>query len=237
MDRRSGLPHPIKISIIIPVLNEGGIIVSTLQSLQSMRKRGHEVIVVDGGSCDDSALLALPYSDQVLVTPRGRARQMNEGAAIATGDIFLFLHADTVLPGKGDQLIETALRRSRRGWGRFDVRLSGAHPLFRVIEFLMNWRSRLSGIATGDQALFVRRELFEKVGGFPPIDLMEDIALSKKLKKYGKPVCLWHKVMTSSRRWEEEGIVRTVVLMWCLRAVYFFGADPKRIVKFYYPGA
>jgi rSAM/selenodomain-associated transferase 2 len=160
---------------------------------------------------------------------------MNAGAESSTGEILLFLHADTFLPDHADRLIIEGMNGKRRLWGRFDVKLSGKPPLLRLIEFLMNWRSRLSYIATGDQGIFVTRELFEKIGGFPEIDLMEDIALCKILKKYGRPLCLWQRVTTSSRRWEEKGLLRTVLLMWFLRFAYFFKADPKRFVKFYYP--
>jgi rSAM/selenodomain-associated transferase 2 len=224
-----------KLSIIIPVLNEASVIVQTLSFLQPLRQKGHEVIVVDGGSNDDSMFLSKPLTDKVIQTLRGRSRQMNAGANSARGNIFLFLHADTFLPDHADRLIIEGMNGKRRLWGRFDVKLSGKPPLLRLIEFLMNWRSRLSYIATGDQGIFVKRGLFEKVGGFPEIDLMEDIALCKILKKYGRPLCLWQRVITSSRRWEEKGLFRTVLLMWFLRFAYFFKADPKRFIKFYYP--
>jgi len=224
-----------RLSIIIPVLNEATVIVQTLSSLQSIRRRGHEVIVVDGGSDDQSSSIAIPFSDKVIHGLRGRSRQMNAGAESSTGEILLFLHVDTLLPNDADRLIIEGMNGRRRLWGRFDVKLSGKHPLLRIIEFLMNWRSRLSYIATGDQGIFVKRELFEKIGGFPEIDLMEDIALCKILKKYGPPLCLWQWITTSSRRWEEKGLFRTVLLMWFLRLAYFFKADPNRLVKLYYP--
>ena len=223
-----------KLSIIIPVSNEVPVIVQTLSSLQPIRRRGHEVIVVDGGSDDKSFLIAAPFSDKVTQSLRGRSRQMNAGAELSTGEILLFLHADTFLPNNADQLIIEGMNGTRRLWGRFDVKLSGKHPLLRIIEFLMNWRSRLSYIATGDQGIFVKRDLFEKIGGFPEIDLMEDIALCKMLKKYGRPLCLRQRVITSSRRWEEKGLFRTVLLMWFLRFAYFLKADPKRLAKLYY---
>jgi rSAM/selenodomain-associated transferase 2 len=193
-----------KLSIIIPVLNEAPIVVHTLSSLQPLRQKGHEVIVVDGGSDDDSMLLSKPLADKVIQTLRGRSRQMNTGAKSASGDIFLFLHADTFLPEGADQIILQKIKRRKKVWGHFDVKLSGRHFLLRVIELLMNWRSRLSHIATGDQAIFVKREIFEAIGGFPEMDLMEDITLSKILKRYSRPICLWQRVLTSSRRWERK---------------------------------
>jgi len=224
-----------KLSIIIPVLNEAPVIPRTLQSLQPLREAGHEVIVVDGGSRDDTVAVANPYADKIIQGPRGRSRQMNSGAKLASGEILLFLHADTILPDHADQLITEGINSQGKSWGRFNVRLSGKHPLLRAIEFLMNWRSRLSCIATGDQAIFVKRKLFEKIGGYPEIDLMEDIALCKLLKKYGQPLCLGECVTTSSRRWEEKGLVRTILLMWFLRLAYFYKADPKQLSKLYYP--
>lgn len=224
-----------KLSIIIPVLNEALVIVRTLSSLQPLRHKGHEVIVVDGGSEDDSMWLSKPLADKVIQTIRGRSRQMNAGAKLAKGDFLLFLHADTLLPNNADRLIIEGMNGKYRLWGRFNVKLSGRTPLLRIIELLMNWRSRFSHIATGDQGIFIKRDLFEKTGGFPEIDLMEDIALCKILKKYGQPLCLWQRVITSSRRWEEKGLFRTVLLMWFLRLAYFFKADPKRFVKLYHP--
>lgn len=224
-----------KISIIIPVLNEASVIVQTLSPLQPLRQKGHEVIVVDGGSDDDTMFLSKPLADEVIQSPRGRSRQMNTGATLARGDILLFLHADTFLPDHSERLIVEGMKGRRRSWGRFDVKLSGKHPLLRIIEFLMNWRSRLSHIATGDQAIFVKREIFETIGGFPEIDLMEDITLTKILKRYGRPICLWQRVLTSSRRWETKGIFRTILLMWFLRLAYFYKVDPKRLINLYYP--
>jgi rSAM/selenodomain-associated transferase 2 len=222
-----------KISIIVPVLNEAHAIAQTLSALQPLQSGGHEVIVVDGGSADDSMALSEPFADQVISSPRGRSRQMNAGATVATGDIFLFLHADTFLPKAADRLILSGLKRYGRNWGHFDVRLSGRHPALRAAETLMNLRSRVSGIATGDQALFVKRAPFEEVGGFPNIDLMEDIALSRTLKKYGPPLCLWQRALTSSRRWEKNGILRTILLMWFLRFAYFFKVSPGRLAQLY----
>jgi rSAM/selenodomain-associated transferase 2 len=223
-----------KLSIVIPVLNEALVIAQILRSLQPIRRRGHEVIVVDGGSDDQSLMIATPFSDKVTQSLRGRSRQMNAGAELSTGAILLFLHADTFLPNNADRLIIEGMNDRHRLWGRFDVKFSGKRPSLRVIEFLMNWRSRLSCIATGDQGIFVERDLFKKIGGFPEIDLMEDIALCKMLKKYSRPLCLRQRVITSSRRWEEKGLFRTVLLMWFLRFAYFFKTDPKRLMKLYY---
>jgi rSAM/selenodomain-associated transferase 2 len=225
-----------RLSIIVPVLNEAPVIAQTLRALQPLREAGHEVIVVDGGSHDDTVPRSEPYVDKIIQGPRGRSRQMNAGAKLANHETLLFLHGDTFLPERADRLIIEGMNRKGNGWGRFDVRLSGKHLLFRVIETLMNWRSRISRIATGDQAIFVKRDLFEAIGGFPEMELMEDIALSKILKKYGRPLCLSQRVLTSSRRWEEKGFFRTILLMWFLRLAYFFKVNPTRLARLYYPG-
>ena len=222
------------VSIIIPTLNEAGQVSATLQALQPVRAAGHEVIVVDGGSRDDTLVLARPLADMLLPSPLGRSRQMNAGAAQARGDILLFLHADTIRPEGALPAMLDGLSRSGRAWGRFDVRLSGRQTMLRVIERMMNWRSRLTGIATGDQAMFVRREVFQAAGNFPDMALMEDIALSRTLKRTGgAPLCLATPVVTSSRRWEEHGTVRTMLLMWQLRLAYFLGASPARLARRY----
>jgi len=221
------------LSIIIPCLNEGECIASTLAALAQLRARGAEVIVVDGGSSDGTAERAAPHVDAVINAPRGRAAQMNAGAARARGEILLFLHADTLLPESADALIVEGLQRTRRGWGRFDVAIAGRHPLLRVVEQLMNLRSRLTGIATGDQAIFVTRSLFTAAGGYPEIALMEDVALSKQLKRFGPPLCLRHRLTTSGRRWEKRGVLRTIVLMWRLRLAYWLGADPGKLAMRY----
>jgi rSAM/selenodomain-associated transferase 2 len=222
-----------RISVIVPTLQEAEQIVATLRLLQPLRERGHEVIVVDGGSEDGTPELARSLADRVLDSARGRARQMNAGAGVAEGEVLLFLHADTQLPAGADRLILEGLTRSGRGWGRFDVRLSGRHPLLVITGPLFSLRSRLTGSATGDQAMFVRRGWFEAVGGFPEIPLMEDLALSRALKRRGRPLCLWQRVVTSSRRWERYGIVRTILLMWRLRLAYYFGADPAELARRY----
>jgi len=223
----------VSLSIIIPALDESKTIIALLDALRPLRQRGAEVIVVDGGSSDGTAELARSHADLVLTASRGRALQMNTGAAQARGEIFCFLHADTRLPDGADGLIIDGLARSRRSWGRFDVRIEGHHPMLRVIAAMMNLRSRLTGIATGDQCLFVTRSLFEAAGRFPEIPLMEDIAFSRRLKKYGRPLCLGHQLTTSGRRWEKHGVWRTIGLMWRLRLAYWLGADPHRLAQHY----
>lgn len=221
-----------KVSIIIPVLNEAKHLVEGLNKLQSYRKQGHEIVMVDGGSADDTVKLAADLSDKVIRSDRGRARQMNAGANIASGDVLLFLHADTVLPENACELIESSFCDGRK-WGRFDVKLSGTRNVFRVIETLINWRSRITSVATGDQAIFISREMFDRVGSFPDIPLMEDIAISKSLRHISKPACLTSVVVTSSRRWEKHGVLKTVLLMWFLRFLYFIGVSPDRLVRLY----
>jgi rSAM/selenodomain-associated transferase 2 len=223
-----------RLSVIVPALDEAGQIAATLRPLQTLRTAGHEVIVVDGGSIDDTIVLARPLADAVISSLCGRARQMNAGAALASGGILLFLHADTRLPDEAAHAILDGLAHSGKAWGRFDVRLSGHQTMLRVVERMMNLRSRLTGIATGDQAMFARRAAFQAAGGFPAIPLMEDIALSSALKRScGAPLCLSVPVVTSSRRWEAHGILHTIVLMWWLRLAYFLGAAPERLARQY----
>ena len=222
-----------KISIIVPALNEADGITAMLAGLAPLRERGHEVIVVDGGSSDGTAALSRRDADRVASAPRGRSRQMNAGAALARGEVLLFLHADTRLPENADALILQGLAARGRAWGRFDVRIEGENRLLPVIAFLMNLRSRATGIATGDQAIFVRREAFERAGGFPSLELMEDIALSRSLKRVSRPLCLADKAVTSGRRWERRGVLRTVLLMAWLRLAFFFGAEPASLARFY----
>lgn len=217
------------ISIIIPTLNEATRILPLLQDLTPLRQEGHEIILVDGGSTDATLALASPLVDLVIQTPPGRALQMNRGAEQAVGDMLWFLHADTRVPAEAG----AKLLACRRGWGRFDIRLSGQNWRFRVIERMMNLRSRLTGIATGDQGIFIRLRLFNEIGGYPEIPLMEDIALSKRLRKRSVPDCLNVRLTTASRRWERQGIVRTILLMWWLRLAYFLGVNPQRLAKQY----
>ena len=231
---QEGRENESHLSIVVPVLNEAATLADALARLQPLRTRGTEIIVVDGGSHDGSETAARPFADAVLVSPRGRALQMNAGARIATGAMLLFLHADTRLPPDADLLICAALKRSGRTWGRFDIRLSGRGPLLRVVEFFMNQRSRLTGIATGDQAIFVSRAAFEKVGGFPALALMEDVAFSARLKRKSRPLRLRARVVASSRKWDREGALRTILLMWRLRLAFFLGADPSDLARRYY---
>jgi rSAM/selenodomain-associated transferase 2 len=222
-----------RLSIIIPTLDEVAGIGATLAALQPLRAAGHEVIVVDGGSRDGTAEAARPLADRVLAAPRGRASQMNAGADAVSGDVLLFLHADTRLPAGADRTVLDGLAASGTSWGRFDVRIEGRHPLLRLVAWLMNRRSRVTGIATGDQAMFATRAAFATVGGFPALPLMEDVALSKRLKRVSPPLCLRERAVTSGRRWESRGVVRTIVLMWWLRLCYFLGASPERLRRIY----
>lgn len=221
-----------QLSIVMPVLDEAAAIEATLRSLAPLRARGAELIVADGGSRDATVALATPWADRVLRSERGRARQMNAGAAQAQGEVLLFLHADTVLPPEADACIARALAAGR-DWGRFDVHIVGRPRMLRVVAALMNRRSRLTGIATGDQAIFVRRAVFEQLGGFAEQPLMEDIELSRRLRRLGRPACLRERVSTSGRRWESRGVWRTIVLMWWLRARYWLGASPQALARAY----
>lgn len=223
-----------KLSVIVPVLNEAETIVAHLESLAPLREQATEIIVVDGGSADGTAVAARPCADLVLTAARGRASQMNAGAHAASGDAFLFLHADTRLPPEAKTLVLRALETSV--WGRFDVAIDGESALLPVVARLMNARSRLTGIATGDQAIFVTSDAFRSVGGFREIPLMEDIVLSRNLKRLGSPACLRERVITSGRRWEKHGVVRTILTMWRLRLAFSCGADPNRLAVAYgYP--
>jgi rSAM/selenodomain-associated transferase 2 len=220
-----------RLTIVLPVLNEAAIVVAALQSLAPFRARGAEIIVADGGSHDGTARLAEPLADRIMTVRRGRGAAMNAGAALGTGDALLFLHADTALPDGADRLIDAAL--ARRAWGRFDLRIAGRHPLFAVIARMINWRSRATGIATGDQAIFVSRKAFEAVGGFPDLPLMEDIAISRRLKRLCRPFCIATPVVTSGRRWEHNGVLSTILLMWRLRLSYYLGIKPALLAELY----
>ena len=219
----------LKLSIVIPVFNEGAGLSVFLDALPRQDPE-IEIILSDGGSTDDSMALAEHRVDCIVSSGKGRANQMNAGASRATGQFLLFLHADTQLPKNFKALI----LESQSDWGRFDVRLSGEHWAFRMIEFMMNWKSRQTGICTGDQGIFVKRNLFESIGGYASIPLMEDIEISDRLAKLSAPSCIKVPLTTSSRRWEEKGILKTMLLMWYLRIRYATGTSPDILVKKYY---
>jgi len=225
------MPAPF-LSIIIPVLNEAASIRAQLEGLQALRGKAVSLILVDGNSHDGTLEKARPLVDQAITAPRGRAAQMNAGARSSMAEVLLFLHADTILPPSAVDRVQEAFASGAR-WGRFDVRIDSTHGLLRIVERMMNWRSRLTGIATGDQAIFVRRDLFEQIGGFKELPLMEDIVLSADLKRIAAPACLRECVVTSGRRWEQHGVVRTILLMWRLRVQFFFGADPNKLAERY----
>ncbi len=226
------MSEPFSLSVIVPVWKEAGAIAQALQALQPLRDAGHEVIVVDAGSPDRTAELARPWCDRVVASGKGRAVQMNAGAAVARGNVMLFLHADTRLPDSALAELEQ-FSYSRCGWGRFDVALSARRPIFRVIAWFMNRRSRLTGICTGDQGIFVRRDVFEALGGFREIPLMEDVEFSRRLRLVSRPWCIADPVVTDSRRWEQNGPWRTIVLMWRLRWRYWRGESPESLAKAY----
>lgn len=223
-----------KISVVVPTLDEQEKIEHTLGPLQECRGDDLEIVVVDGGSRDATIETARPLADQVVSGPRGRAYQMNHGAAVSRGDVLVFLHADTRLDCRGLAALRRELPASGRDWGRFDVELSGRGLIWRLIGFTIRWRSRLTHVATGDQAIFVRRELFERLGGYPSMPLMEDVVLTTALKRNGPPLCLAERVTTSSRRWKTHGICRTACLMWSLRLAFWLGADAGRLARIYY---
>ncbi len=222
-----------RLSIIVPVLNEAAGIEPLLASFAALRERGAEVVVVDGGSQDASVAFAHHGADQVLSAPRGRGAQMNAGAAAARGDVLLFLHADTRLPSDADRLVCEGLERSGRAWGRFDITVEGRSAMLPFVALFMNVRSRLTGIVTGDHAVFVTRAAFVRAGGFPDIPLMEDIEMSRRLKRVSPPLCLNKKVVTSGRRWDERGAWRTILFMWRLRLAHFLGTAPEVLARRY----
>jgi len=225
--------HSFKISIIIPTLNEEESIQQTLAPLQSLRNTGHEIILSDGGSRDHTITIAQPLVDHVVVSPAGRATQMNNGANKATGDILWFLHADSIAPPSADTTIINCFTNRTKVWGRFDIKLSGSKPIYRLIEYMINLRSRITGIATGDQGIFMLRYAFDQIGGFTEIPLMEDIAMSQRLNRIKPPICLKLRLVTSSRRWEQNGVIKTILLMWWLRLAFYFGVSPKYLARSY----
>ncbi|MCP5264506.1 MAG: TIGR04283 family arsenosugar biosynthesis glycosyltransferase [Burkholderiaceae bacterium] len=219
-------------SIVIPALDEGEAIARVISAV---RGEALEVIVVDGGSHDDTVDVARANGARVLRAKRGRASQMNAGAGLAQGDVVVFLHADTLLPEGWHAAIVRTLARTRRGWGRFDVRFDSSGPMLAMVSSAMNARSALTGICTGDQAMFVSRSIWRQVDGFAPISLMEDIELSARLRRLvGRPARIRPCATTSSRRWRERGVVRTIIEMWVLRAAFRLGVDPERLYRRYY---
>lgn len=232
----SPLNPAVRLAIIIPTLNEAAVIDAALARLAPLRARGVRVIVADGGSSDDTVMRALKGADAVVPAARGRGRQMNAGARhplAAESDVLLFLHADTELPPDADRLVLRTLANAPNDWGRFDVAIAGASPMLRVVAAMMNWRSRATGIATGDQAMFVLHSAFVALDGFAPIPLMEDIEFSSRARLLSRPLALREKAVTSGRRWERDGVWRTIFLMWRLRLAYFLGADPAHLARTY----
>ena len=229
---------PVSISIVIPTLNESSGLQILLNRLALLTERWprdkFEIVLVDGGSTDGTRSLALSRVDLLIRSQSGRARQQNAGAAVARHDLLFFLHADSTLPQDFLEQLDVACAKGGL-WGRFDVGFDSQLRRYRLLAWLMNWRSRLTGICTGDQGLFISRDLFVQVGGFADIPLMEDIEICRRLRRYGAPVCIPSVLITSSRRWHTNGFVRTVLLMWSLRWRYFFGATPEQLVERYYP--
>ena len=219
------------ISVIVPVLNEAAQLATSLVPLQALRGDRLEIVVVDGGSSDDTVTIAASLADKVIHSHRGRAKQMNRGAQQARGTTLLFLHADTSLPNPVENILNAITEQS---WGRFNVQLNHPHWMYIIIATMMNLRSCITGIATGDQAMFVKRELFERLGGFADIPLMEDVELSRRLRKQSKPACLRERVMVSPRYWQKHGIISSMIKMWWLRGAYFLGVSPHRLIKIYY---
>ncbi len=232
------------VSIVIPILNESESLSRLLAHLAQLQPLPQQVILVDGGSTDDSVMLAkqtikrltsankLVLNWQIVESTAGRAAQMNAGAALATGEVLLFLHADTLLPR--DAIAQVVAATKTAQWGRFDVRLDSDQPMLKLVSTMINLRSRLSAIATGDQAIFITRALFEQLGGYPEQPLMEDVELCKRLKGVAKPACLNSKVTTSARRWQQHGTWRTIGLMWQLRFDYWRGVSADNIKARYY---
>ena len=222
------------ISVVVPILNEERTIAALLRAL--MQLKPDELILVDGGSSDGTRAICRQFGVEVLTSPRGRAAQMNYGARRATGDVLLFLHADTRLPPTAFSDIRDALGDPRFVGGRFDIQLDGDHWMLRAIGAMISLRSRLSKVGTGDQGIFVRREVFQRMGGFPEIPLMEDIAFCRALKRLGEVACLRSKVITSARRWESDGVWRTIFRMWMLKSLYLIGVSPQWLKRYYSDG-
>jgi rSAM/selenodomain-associated transferase 2 len=221
-----------KLSVIVPMLNEESTIARTLTAIRRGAP-GAELIVVDGGSNDLSVAIASTIATRVISSARGRARQMNAGAAISNGDALVFVHADTIVPASFAADIVGALSKRGVVGGRFDLRLDSDAIPYRVIGALISLRSRISRTGTGDQAIFVRRDMFDRLGGFPDIELCEDLDFTRRLKRIGDFVCLRSRVVTSARRWSRDGLIRTVLRMWLIRSMYLIGVSPSRLKKLY----
>jgi rSAM/selenodomain-associated transferase 2 len=220
------------LSIVIPTWNEAATIRPLLQDLKD-RGGAVELIVVDGGSRDDTVAQAKVLADRVLASAPGRARQMNAGLAQAKGRVVLFLHADTWLPPDAFAAVMAIADDPRHDWGRFDVRITGQSPLLPVVAGFMNLRSRLTGVATGDQAIFAKTAVLARIGGLPDVPIMEDIALSKALRRISPPLCLRQRLSTSGRRWDANGALRTIGVMWVMRLGYFLGVTPAKLARLY----
>lgn len=228
-----------KISIIIPILNEEKNLPQLVSTLSKLTPQPNNIVIVDGGSDDDSVAVAQNSGLTIITAERGRASQQNTGAEYAIKtyqpDLLLFLHADTQLPKNGLTLISEHFsdKDNHKFWGRFDVQLDSTHWLLKLVSFMINWRSRITGIATGDQAIFINANLFEQVNGFANIPLMEDVEICKRLRRLTKPICIKEKAITSARRWEKHGRVKTIVLMWRLRFEYWLGVSPDKLAVDY----
>jgi rSAM/selenodomain-associated transferase 2 len=222
----------VKLAVLVPMLNEGRAIAPTLRALRTGAPTA-EIIVADGGSSDDSVAIARTLANSVIVARRGRARQMNDGVAAADGDVLAFVHADTLVPTDFASQIEAALDDPTVVGGRFDVRLDAAPPAYWMLSTLINWRSRVMRSATGDQAIFVRREVFERLGRYPDLEICEDIAFVRSLRRAGRLACIRARVITSARRWQSHGIIRTVFRMWIIKALFLLGISPAWLKRHY----
>lgn len=222
-----------KLSIIIPVLNEKQFLARNREAFTSLLKSGHEILIVDGGSQDNSIQAAHELGCKAFATKASRGHQLHYGAERSRHELLLFLHADTLLPLHATEVIVQTLSKPDRLWGRFNVRFSSSKLVFRVIAWLMNKRSCLTGIVTGDHAMFIRRECYFNCGGYSDIPIMEDVEFCLRLKRIASPVCLSDEVITSSRKWEQKGVFSTILTMWKLRLMFFFGISPEKLAKLY----
>lgn len=225
-------PPPI-LSIIVPVHNHAHSIGTTLLALRPFRDRNAEVVVVDGGSTDGTPMLARPLADQVIRSPLGLARQMNEGAKVANGFIFLFLRPETALPLDADTQVMFGRSRDTSVWGYFDLRIRGRHMMLPLVARFLNWRSRSSGLATSDQAIFVQRETFYRIGGFKPMPVMADIELCERLRAISPPICVTSRVTVPGDHYDRDGILKTLHAMTAMRWRYRMGAKPEDLAKRY----